>query len=80
MTLGGELREARRTAGLTQEQLAVAAKVDRTYISELENDHQSPTIDMLYRLCKPLGVLPSVLLARIEAAQGTNSRADTTSA
>jgi transcriptional regulator with XRE-family HTH domain len=79
MTLGGELREARRTAGLTQEQLAVAAKVDRTYISELENDHQSPTIDMLCRLCKSLGVLPSVLLARVEATQGISSRTDTTS-
>lgn len=71
MSLGEELRLARRAAGLTQEQLAVAAKVDRGYISELENDHQSPTVDMLSRLCSPLGVRPSVLLARVEAAQGT---------
>jgi len=77
MTLGGELREARRTAGLTQEELAVAAKVDRGYISELENDHQSPTVDMLYRLCGSLGVLPSVILARVEATQRTSERADT---
>lgn len=71
MSLGDELRLARRAAGLTQEQLAVAAKVDRGYISELENDHQSPTVDMLYRLCSPLGVRPSVLLARVEAGLGT---------
>lgn len=56
---------------MTQEELAVAARVDRGYISELENDHQSPTVDMLYRLCSPLGVRPSVLLGRVEAALGT---------
>lgn len=72
MTLGGELRQARRAAGLTQEQLAVTAKVDRGYISELENDHQSPTVDMLYRLCEPLGVRPSTLLARVEGGSGSD--------
>jgi transcriptional regulator with XRE-family HTH domain len=61
---------------MTQEQLAVAAKVDRGYISELENDHQSPTVDMLYRLCGPLGVLPSVLLACAEVRQGIVARPD----
>jgi transcriptional regulator with XRE-family HTH domain len=79
MTLGGALREARLAAGKTQEQLSVAARVDRTYISELENDHQSPTVAMLIRLCEQLGVLPSAILARVEAAQAANSRTDTTS-
>jgi transcriptional regulator with XRE-family HTH domain len=79
MTVGDELREARHAAGLTQEQLAVAARVDRGYVSELENDHQSPTVDMLYRLCGPLGVLPSVLLARAEVRQGIAVRPDPTS-
>jgi transcriptional regulator with XRE-family HTH domain len=50
--------------------------VDRGYISELENDHQSPTVDMLYRLCGPLGVLPSALLARAEVRQGIVARPD----
>ena len=76
MSLGEQLRLARRDAGLTQEALAVAAKVDRGYISELENDHQSPTVDMLYRLCSPLGVRPSVLLTRVEAALGAGGDSD----
>ena len=70
MSLGDELRRARRAARLTQEKLAVAAKMDRGYLSELENDHQSPTVDMLCRLCAALGVRASELLARVEAVLG----------
>ena len=68
MLLGRELRRARRTADLTQEQLAARAKVDRTYISDIENDKVSPTVDMLARLCAALGVRVSVVIARVEEA------------
>ena len=44
------------------------AHVDRSYISELEHDKKSPTVDMLFRLCKVLGVRASELMARVEAA------------
>ena len=64
--LGKELRKARMRAGLTQEELAFAAHVDRTYISMLENDKKSPTVDMLMRICKPLGVTASSLLLQVE--------------
>ncbi len=66
--LGEELGKARRAAGLTQEALALDAHVDRSYISELEHDKKSPTVDMLLRLCKVLGVRASELVARVEAA------------
>jgi transcriptional regulator with XRE-family HTH domain len=54
---------------MTQEQLAVAARVDRGYISDLENDKQSPTVAMLFRLCDALGVRASEILARVEATR-----------
>ena len=66
--LGKELRKARMRAGLTQEELAFAAHVDRTYISMLENDKKSPTVDMLMRICKPLGISASQFLAQVEKA------------
>ena len=69
MTLGEELRNARRKADWTQEQLAFAAGVDRTYISQLENNHKSPTVDLLFRLCDALGVAASKLLARVERSR-----------
>ena len=40
--LGEELRAARLRAGLTQEELAHRANVDRSYISQLEHNLKSP--------------------------------------
>ena len=67
--LGDELRKARGEAKLTQEQLSFAAQIDRTYISQLENNKKSPTVDMLFRLCESLGVSASGVLARVEASR-----------
>ena len=64
--LGEELRRGRLAAGLSQEQLADKAGVDRTYVSILERDLQSPTIDMLFRLCRAMGASPSGMIAAIE--------------
>jgi transcriptional regulator with XRE-family HTH domain len=66
MSLGAELRKARQAAGLTQERLAFAAGLDRAYISQLENDHKSPTVDVLYLICDALGIAASDILAQVE--------------
>jgi len=67
--LGNELRKAREEANLTQEQLSFAAEIDRSYISLLENNKKSPTVDLLFRLCDAMGVSASQLLARIEVVR-----------
>jgi len=67
--LGDELRKARDDANLTQEQLSFSAGIDRSYISLLENNRKSPTIDVLFRLCDALGISASGLLARVEATR-----------
>jgi transcriptional regulator with XRE-family HTH domain len=67
--LGAELRKAREAANLTQEKLAFEAELDRTYISHLENGKKSPTVDVLFRICRALGVPASELLARVEREQ-----------
>ena len=64
--LGDELRKARQKAGLTQEELSFRANVDRTYISMLEHDKKSPTLDLLFRLCDAVGVPASRIIARVE--------------
>lgn len=73
MSLGSELRSARLRADLTQEQLAVSAGLDRAYVSLLENDHKSPTVDTLFRLCRALGTTPSSILARVEEEQSAEA-------
>lgn len=67
--LGEELRKAREEAGLTQEQAAFAAKIDRSYLSQLENNHKSPTVDVLFLICDALGVAASDILARVERSR-----------
>ena len=65
--LGDALQQARIEADITQEELSFAAKIDRTYISQLENNKKSPTLDVLFRLCDALGISASELIARVEA-------------
>ena len=64
--LGRELYRARTAAGMTQEDLAFRAGVHRTYISYLEHDKYSPSVDMLFRLCDALGISAARLIARVE--------------
>ena len=64
--IGTELRRAREAAGLTQQELAEAARLHRTYVSLLERDKKSPTIDVLFRLCRAIGIPPSKFVARLE--------------
>lgn len=64
--LGDELRKARDDAKMTQEELSFAAEIDRTYVSMLENNKKSPTVDVLLRICKALGVSASDVIARVE--------------
>jgi len=64
--LGAELKKARKAAGLTQEELAFKAEIHRTYVSMLERDKGSPTVDTLLRICAVLKVKASTLIRRVE--------------
>ena len=58
------LRAARRAKGLSQEELAHRAGLDRTYISALERNVYNPTIDVVDRLADALGIDAAALLAK----------------
>lgn len=62
--LATNLRRRRREVGLSQEELAHWAEVDRTYVSSLERCVYGATIDVVDRLAKVLGVEASQLLER----------------
>ena len=66
MRIGSVLRQAREDAGLSQEELAKAAKLSRIYISYLENDKSSPTLDALFRIAAVMNLKASTIVARIE--------------
>lgn len=52
--LGEEIKVSRLNAGLSQEALALAAGVDRTYVSQLERGVANPSLNILYRISKAL--------------------------
>jgi transcriptional regulator with XRE-family HTH domain len=62
--VGRNLRRLRNGKGWSQEELAFRAKVDRSYISQLETGAYSASVTMLGKLAKALGVEPADLLKR----------------
>ncbi len=64
--LGQALQKARKAVGISQEELGFEAEIDRTYVSQLENGHKSPTVDVLFRICPVLGMSASDLIAQVE--------------
>ena len=59
--VGLNIRNLRNSRGLSQEQLALAAEVDRSYISEIELAKNSASLDVLERIAIALGVDPKEL-------------------
>jgi transcriptional regulator with XRE-family HTH domain len=60
--LARNLKTLRTAKGLSQEALADAAGIDRTYVSALERRKYSLSIDRLDQLALSLGVEPHILL------------------
>lgn len=60
--LADNLRRVRRAKGFSQEQLALLADVDRTYVSLIERKLNSISIDKLEQIANALSVEPYILL------------------
>ena len=63
MTLRGvvarNLRRLRQAQGLTQEELADRAEVNRNYVGMLEREEHAATVDILEKFAAVLGVEPA---------------------
>jgi transcriptional regulator with XRE-family HTH domain len=67
---GEELKRARASVGISQEDLADRADVHASYVSQLERGIKSPTLGVMLRLAGALG-LPAGEMVR--AAESGNS-------
>ncbi|MCP5398389.1 MAG: helix-turn-helix transcriptional regulator [Sphingobium sp.] len=56
------LRHRRQQVGLSQEELAHRAQIDRTYVSSLERCQYAATLDVIEKLAVELDVDPAELL------------------
>jgi len=70
LAFGRVLRQKRQEAGLTQEQLALEADVQRNYVSLIERGVNQPTIAVLFKLANALKCSPSTLILRVEEELG----------
>lgn len=64
--LGLAIRQARGELGVSQEQLAELAGLDRAYLSGLERGTRNPTLETMRRLAQALAVPLHVLIERAE--------------
>ena len=55
------LRRLRKEGGLSQEELADRAGLNRNYIGMIEREENSPTVDALEQISDALGVDPVLL-------------------
>lgn len=62
--LASNLRRYRRAKGLSQEDLADRADIDRTYVSALERCLYAASVDVLEKLARELGIEAAELLRR----------------
>jgi transcriptional regulator with XRE-family HTH domain len=60
--LAANLKRYRRERGVSQEELAHLAEIDRTYISSLERCQYAASIEVVDRLARALGVEAGTLL------------------
>jgi transcriptional regulator with XRE-family HTH domain len=70
------LRLMRKEHKLTQEQLGLISKVDRSYISMIERVVHNPTIEMLEKLAIGLGIEIEDFLKKDRRSGKSNARQD----
>jgi transcriptional regulator with XRE-family HTH domain len=62
------LREHRKRRGISQERLAHAAGLHRTYVGLIERGQRNPTLDAAHALARALGTRLSDLVREAERA------------
>lgn len=59
--VGLNIRNLRSSKGMSQEELALAADMDRSYVSEIELARFSASVDLLGKIARALDVAPKEL-------------------
>jgi transcriptional regulator with XRE-family HTH domain len=60
--LGEKIRAQRKAKGLSQDALALACRVDRSYMGRIERGEVNITVEKLYRIAGTLECEPKCLL------------------
>lgn len=80
VSLGRTIRRFREERGISQESLAALARIDRTFVSEIERGLVNPSIDIVQRIATGLGLRLSDLILAYECEpKGSSGCSDTSS-
>jgi transcriptional regulator with XRE-family HTH domain len=63
-TFGSRVRELRVSGGVSQEELALKAGLDRSYVGQVERGERNVSLTNIHKLADGLGVCPDVLFQR----------------
>lgn len=66
---GEAIRQMRGELGMSQEALAEACDLDRTYISGIERGFRNPSLTNILKIAAALNTRPADLFARTESVQ-----------
>lgn len=61
---GAAIRQERKRQGISQEQLALRAEIDRGYMGNVERGEENISLASILKLTEVLKIKPSVLLDR----------------
>ncbi len=62
--LGERIRIQRKTCRISQDALALACSLDRSYLGRIERGEVNVTVEKLYRIASELACDPSTLLPK----------------
>lgn len=66
ISFGRVLRRLRKDAGLSQEQLAFAAEIERNFVSLIERGINQPSLRVIFKIAKALETQPSEMFRLTE--------------
>lgn len=72
--IGDNIRTLRKAKGLSQEQLALRADINASYMGQVERGEKNPTIDVLSKIASALGT-PLEKIVQIDANEMSSEEA-----
>ena len=72
--VGQVIAAAREKAGLTQEKLAEAARMDRSHLADIERGVSSVSLDKFLSICAALRTPAATIVQEIEKRIGVSAR------
>jgi len=74
VALGKAIKRLRTERGLSQEGLALAANINRTYATDLENGKRNVSLEILERVAHALEIDTGILLTAAETERRNTAR------